>query len=697
MVLVDCSRSAAMPSSRQDGRVTQPVVDAISQILLADPVVPVPTLLAGLRTRGVELDEAELDLVLRDDELRRFSRIDVTDPVLLVDLRSLLTGRVFTHRLSADEVERDLLYTLPDFAALWPVLDLAPFDQLDGRPIGDDFDDDALQAVIRLAPGTLAGHATGSLVALTAGDAGLQLHSAAAPPQSQLTDLVSDVAEDYLAVFGADLAGAGVVPPDEEPDFEGDAPEDRGAVELDEFLCYLCLRHPQLFTTPGWPVADLLTRLDLDHDNGAVAISGFDFDSDEQPTEAERIQMLIEDYDLDVDQAKAVIAFSTAIDEVHDALLDREDSAGQLGDDLPAVEPHSLIPALRALADPMVAVAVAEENLAGDPDLAVALQSIMNALTVQVPRRAQAGRAWLLGRCADRLGDVPDAERNYGQALELDPDHFPAMRELATLASLHGDARKAVSLLGRAGVPIDDPELVLLSHFVGEARGDLGRNDPCWCGSGQKYKRCHLDRSDFDLAQRRDWLYDKAGQWGRDGAGRDLLIELAEIRAAGIDTHEGLAAAVDDPLVVDVALFEGGLLADFLDERGDQLPTDEQQLAGSWLHSRRALYTVAGVEDDRGCLVTDVATENATPFLITDPPLQVRPGELLCLRLLETAGTVHVSGGPQRVPAELRQVTTAVLAEADPDPADIMSVLTAAASRARRPAAAGRDTSAPAL
>jgi preprotein translocase subunit SecA len=20
---------------------------------------------------------------------------------------------------------------------------------------------------------------------------------------------------------------------------------------------------------------------------------------------------------------------------------------------------------------------------------------------------------------------------------------------------------------------------------------DLGRNDPCWCGSGKKYKRCH--------------------------------------------------------------------------------------------------------------------------------------------------------------------------------------------------------------
>jgi uncharacterized protein YecA (UPF0149 family) len=22
----------------------------------------------------------------------------------------------------------------------------------------------------------------------------------------------------------------------------------------------------------------------------------------------------------------------------------------------------------------------------------------------------------------------------------------------------------------------------------------IGRNDPCWCGSGKKYKKCHLGR-----------------------------------------------------------------------------------------------------------------------------------------------------------------------------------------------------------
>jgi len=26
----------------------------------------------------------------------------------------------------------------------------------------------------------------------------------------------------------------------------------------------------------------------------------------------------------------------------------------------------------------------------------------------------------------------------------------------------------------------------------------IGRNDPCWCGSGKKYKRCHYGRESMD-------------------------------------------------------------------------------------------------------------------------------------------------------------------------------------------------------
>jgi hypothetical protein len=31
----------------------------------------------------------------------------------------------------------------------------------------------------------------------------------------------------------------------------------------------------------------------------------------------------------------------------------------------------------------------------------------------------------------------------------------------------------------------------------------LGRNDPCWCGSGQKYKKCHSERDRLYFAQQR--------------------------------------------------------------------------------------------------------------------------------------------------------------------------------------------------
>jgi uncharacterized protein YecA (UPF0149 family) len=29
-----------------------------------------------------------------------------------------------------------------------------------------------------------------------------------------------------------------------------------------------------------------------------------------------------------------------------------------------------------------------------------------------------------------------------------------------------------------------------------------GRNEPCWCGSGKKYKKCHLPREERKAADR---------------------------------------------------------------------------------------------------------------------------------------------------------------------------------------------------
>jgi hypothetical protein len=45
----------------------------------------------------------------------------------------------------------------------------------------------------------------------------------------------------------------------------------------------------------------------------------------------------------------------------------------------------------------------------------------------------------------------------------------------------------------------------LFNNKVTEAkREETGRNDLCWCGSGKKYKRCHLDKDAYKQRMRND-------------------------------------------------------------------------------------------------------------------------------------------------------------------------------------------------
>ncbi len=74
-----------------------------------------------------------------------------------------------------------------------------------------------------------------------------------------------------------------------------------------------------------------------------------------------------------------------------------------------------------------------------------------------------------------------------------------------------GDAERGLSLLRRAGAPPDHQLVELLEHFRPTPRPGLGRNDRCWCGSGRKYKVCHLHREQLPLEERAARLYQKAG------------------------------------------------------------------------------------------------------------------------------------------------------------------------------------------
>jgi len=90
----------------------------------------------------------------------------------------------------------------------------------------------------------------------------------------------------------------------------------------------------------------------------------------------------------------------------------------------------------------------------------------------------------------DYLSQVPEIVRGYADYLKenyslIDPDGFEKV-----LNDMDKKFVKAVGKVKKADrIPKDDTSNQLKSDG-----GKLGRNDPCPCGSGKKYKKCCLNK-----------------------------------------------------------------------------------------------------------------------------------------------------------------------------------------------------------
>jgi preprotein translocase subunit SecA len=65
-----------------------------------------------------------------------------------------------------------------------------------------------------------------------------------------------------------------------------------------------------------------------------------------------------------------------------------------------------------------------------------------------------------------------------------------AMGASALAAAAAADAEAGTQAAYAAGAQTEQPVAVVEQHTV-DAEHQVGRNDPCWCGSGKKYKKCH--------------------------------------------------------------------------------------------------------------------------------------------------------------------------------------------------------------
>lgn len=438
---------------------------------------------------------------------------------------------------------------------------------------------------------------------------------------------------------------------------------DDAPTDADELVWALCADDPELLTGPTVPLTELLDALGAARFGSQVAAPGVDLEAWHR---RRRVDELIRVHRLRRAEADDVLVL---VD--HHALLDAIIQGL-------AVEDVELDDAGRAsgvLASPAAAAALLGECAGMGRDGLAALGVLAESMEPRAPRRARASWRWLRAKALERLGDALAAEGELRAALAMEPDHLLVLEDLGRYASDRGDADHALRLLHRAGVPQDEPLVqVLEAHRVPVPSG-VGRNDPCWCGSGRKRKHCHRDVAPtLPLEARSTWLVAKTRDYLQQGPHREVILSLAVERARHLGP-DGLLHAIGDALVHDVVLLELGAYRDFLVERGPLLPDDERDLLEQWALVERSLFDVEEARAGEGLVLRDVRTGDRHEVRERTASQSLRRGDLICTRVVPAGPEWQLVGGVE--PVALHQRDAAIELLDDGDPFELVSFLSA--------------------
>ncbi len=152
-----------------------------------------------------------------------------------------------------------------------------------------------------------------------------------------------------------------------------------------------------------------------------------------------------------------------------------------------------------------------------------------------------------------------------------------------------------------------------------------GRNDPCWCNSGKKYKKCHLESDEGGVRDvPREVPDPETPVWQKDQFS-NLRRRLGDFLGEVLPAHEmkraireffgedGLEEELDKLPLVDWILHDrfssslrGTVMGEFLERRGSGLTKPEQQMLDAWSRSFVVLYEVQQIEEGKGLLLEDL-------------------------------------------------------------------------------------------
>lgn len=487
--------------------------------------------------------------------------------------------------------------------------------------------------------------------------AGTELHLASVSGEPDVGAAVTDV---LRATFERRARVA------ELRDALGGEPVDLTQMSVEDLLWESLVGYPEVFSAHAIPPLDVnLSAAGLIRDDQTVLRGDADLHALHRWHQRNRMASQHRLEGEQVDWAELAIAMSkVAVARGVDTLGSPEEVAG------------AALLLAHALDDPAVCRALVGFHL-GEETPPRELAGFARSVIAELPLEQGGGVRWLEGRALDLDGDLEGAVVAFERSVATGEEHPLALISLAGFRADAGDAAAAVALLRRAGIdtetdpddPADSDAVDLLAEVDGYARHRppalAGRNDPCPCGSGRKYKACHLGKERPGLIDRGPWLYAKARRYIRDHD-RSLVAAIAgEMRAASGRGHEFLIDLLDSELVADIALCEAGLGDRFVAERDALLPDDEALLAQRWQLVERSLFEVEEAREAHLAL-RDLRTGDRITVTNTNAESQTQRGELMLGRPLPINDTWRAYSGFVKVGGPLRDEILDALDHPDP-------------------------------
>lgn len=193
-----------------------------------------------------------------------------------------------------------------------------------------------------------------------------------------------------------------------------------------------------------------------------------------------------------------------------------------------------------------------------------------------------------------------------------------------------------------------------------------GRNDPCPCGSGRKYKRCHYaaDKAASSGATRDtvspfhemdNRFVEELARWGLNRFPAETARVLDRL-----DADPEMTAQLGAPFLVYVSSVDGRSIADwYLEERGWALTRGEREWLSWQQRSWLSIWEVMEVHPGRGFLLRDVLTGETRSVHEVSGSKYAEPHFMLLARVVDTDSVSLICGMHSR-PLRPMQASRAV-------------------------------------